>query len=75
MELSEYLLFIKARYYDCDLIHIYLLGLRNILHPLITIHKPVDSFRESVSIPDIFYRQHIFGRIDEQNYIWLKIFQ
>ena len=26
MELSEYLLFIKARYYDCDLIHIYPFG-------------------------------------------------
>lgn len=55
MELSEYLLFIKARYYDCDLIHIYLLGLRNILHPLITIHKPVDSFRKTIRILDIFY--------------------
>ena len=36
MELSEYLLFIKARYYDCDLIHIYLFRLHNMLHILMS---------------------------------------
>lgn len=36
MKFFEYLLFIKARYYDCDLIHMHPFRLRNILRILIS---------------------------------------
>ncbi len=39
MEFFEYLLFIKARHYDCDLIHMHPFRLRNMLHILMSTYQ------------------------------------